>query len=101
MLLMIKKRIEQIKGRNFEIPGCGGFQLSQYAAGLEDYYHIGKEIAVFGNIDELKLQIKYYLENDAERMRICEAGYLRSKEYTYEKRFKNIFEKIELASKPR
>ncbi|GAH96354.1 unnamed protein product, partial [marine sediment metagenome] len=41
-----KKRIEQIKARNFEIPALGGFQLTNYCLSLEDYFEIGKEIVM-------------------------------------------------------
>jgi len=91
-----KKRVEQINGRTFEIPGSGGFQLGQFALEIEDYFIIGKEIALFSNIDELKRQIKYYLTNDSERKTICENGYNRTKDYTYENRFKEILAKIAL-----
>ena len=40
--LLSKKTSEQIKARNFEIPGFGGFQLSQYSLGLEDFYDIDR-----------------------------------------------------------
>lgn len=88
------KKVEQIKARNFEIPGFGGFQLSQYALEIEDYYVIGKEIAVFSTLEELKKQIDYYLQNEIERKSIVKAGYDRTKEYTYEKRFRKIFEEV-------
>lgn len=88
------KNVEQIKARNFEIPGCGGFELSQYSVGIEDYYVIGKEIAVFSNIDDLKIMIKYYLFNEKERERIRIAGYKVTKNYTYEKRFSGVFKEL-------
>ncbi len=89
------KNVEQIKARNFEIPGCGGFELSQYSPGVEDYYIIGTEISVFSNIDDLKRMVIYYLFNEEERERIRIAGYRRTKNYTYEKRFLDIFREIE------
>ena len=90
------KRAESIKARNFEIPGCGGFQLTNYALALEDYYDIGKEVAVFANLDDLKLQIEYYLANEEQRNRIRDAGYMRTREYTYEKRLEQVFDEIKL-----
>jgi spore maturation protein CgeB len=88
---------KQIKGRNFEIPGCGGFLLTEYASHLEDYYKIGKEIECFKNISELIEKIKYYLVNEKEREKIAEAGYERTlKDHTYEKRFNEIFKTMDL-----
>jgi len=89
------KNVEQMKARNFEICGFGGFQLSQYAPELEDYYNIGKEIAIFTNIDELKLNIEYYLNNSdiSEKMRT--EAYIRTKLHTYENRIKKILEEVQ------
>ena len=33
-----RRRRDQIKGRNFEVPGCGGFLLTQPADDLERYF---------------------------------------------------------------
>lgn len=90
------KNVEQIKARNFEIPGCGGFELSQYAPGIEDYYIIGSELAIYGNIDDLKVMIKYYLFNDNEREKIRLSGYERTKVYTYKNQFIKILRKIKV-----
>lgn len=90
------KRVEQIKMRNFEIPACGGFQLSHFVLTLEDNFNIGKEIAVFNNIDELKKQIDFYLENTEMREEIRTNGYYKSQQYTFEKRFEAIFKEIKL-----
>lgn len=89
-----RKNIEQMKARNFEICGFGGFQLSQYSLELEDYYEIGKEISIFTNIDELKLQINYFLENENKRKEMTERAYRRTENYTYNYRIKNIVEEI-------
>ena len=62
-----KKRIEQIKARNFEIPAFGGFQLTNYAPSLEDYFEIGSEVAIYTSIEDLVLQINYYLDNEEEK----------------------------------
>jgi spore maturation protein CgeB len=89
-----KKRVETIKARNFEIPGCGGFQLSQYALELEDYYQIGKEISVFSNIDDLKKQINYYLIFNEAREEIRNKGYQQTKEQTYHTRISKILNSL-------
>ncbi len=80
--------------RNFEIPACGGFQLGHYAPSIEDYFIFGKEIAIYSNIDELKKQVGYYLENEQERERIRTAGYKRAENHTYKDRFEEIFRRI-------
>ena len=89
------KNVETIKARNFEIPGCGGFELSQFALEIEDYYHIGKEIAVFSNIDDLTKQINYYLRFNEERENIRTNGYKRTINQTYESRINCILKLIQ------
>lgn len=91
------KNSEQIKARNFEINGYGGFQLTNFVSDLGDYFELEKEIAAFQNIDDLIKQIHYYLENEDLRKEIMMDGYNKViKKDTYEKRFKEIFKKIEL-----
>ena len=93
--LRSKKRIEQIKARNFEIPAFGGFQLTNYVPCLEEYFDIGREAAVFISLDDLILQINYYLNNDEERKKIMINGYKRAiSKYTYLSRLKRLFKNI-------
>jgi spore maturation protein CgeB len=89
------KRVEQIKARNFEIPAWGGFQLSQFALGIEDYFIPGREIALFSNTDELVRLVSYYLANDEEREAMRIAGNRRAAEHTYENRMQALIERIE------
>jgi spore maturation protein CgeB len=92
-----KRKTEQIKGRNFEVPGCGGFLLSGRADNLEEYYEIGKEIVCFENTKDLIEKARYYLADEEERSQIAEAGYQRTlREHTYEHRFNEIFSIIGL-----
>ena len=63
---------------------------------LEEYYIIGQEIAVYTNLDDLVLQIDYFLNNDTEREKIKKNGYKRRSEYSYEKIYKSVFEKIKV-----
>ena len=86
------RRQEQIKGRNFEIPGCGGFLLTNSVEGLEEYYVVGKEIICFENKRDLVDKASFYLNHDVERDEIALRGYERTlRDHTYEKRFKEIF----------
>ncbi|WP_027402943.1 CgeB family protein [Aphanizomenon flos-aquae] len=83
----------QIKARTFEVPGSGGFLLTEYAPGLENYYVLGKEIEVFHEIPELIEKINYYLEHPEERNAIAWAGFERTKhEHNYEIRMKEVLD---------
>jgi len=87
-----KKDRDQIKGRNFEVPGSGSFLLTGDADNLEDYFVPNKEIGLFDSEDELLERINYFLENEAEREAIKTAGYKRClSEHSYAVRFEQIF----------
>jgi len=99
----LARRVDQIKGRNFEIPGCGGFQLTGEAEDLGSYYEIGSEIVTFTDAADLIEKARYYLEHEEERAAIARAGYERTlREHTYEKRFTQIFERmgVEVRTEP-
>ncbi len=90
--VLLGKRRDQIKGRNFEIPGAGGFLLTGAAEHLAEYYVPGKESAVFSTPRDLIERIRFYLSHDEERETIREAGYQRTlREHTYVHRFRAIF----------
>lgn len=90
-LFFNRKRIEQIKARNFEIPGLGGFQLSQYAINLNQYFVDGQDIVMFSNLNELVVLIKYYLDNIEEREVIRFNGWVKTQSYTYENNLRKVF----------
>lgn len=97
-LLPWRRRSDQIKGRNFEVPGCGAFLLSGKADNLEEYYRVGNEIDCFTTTDELIEKIRFYLANESERAQVADAGYRRTlAEHTYEKRFNEIFARVGLS----
>ncbi len=88
---------QQIKGRNFEVPGCGGMLLTGYADNLEDYYAIGKEVACFDSTADLIEKIRYYLQHENERAALADAGYQRTlRDHTYVQRFTEIFRQMGL-----
>lgn len=88
---------EQVKGRHFEINACGNFQLSYYVEGLERYYRIGDEIALYASPEELAEKVCYYLKHEDEREVVAQRGYERTlREHTMEQRFRELFERIGL-----
>lgn len=81
----------QIKGRNFEVPGAGGFLLTSPADNLAEYFIPGKEIDVFDSLDDLVEKIGYYLSHPAERRAIRQAGLERAhRDHTYERRLRDV-----------
>jgi spore maturation protein CgeB len=84
--------VSQIKARPFEVAGSGGFVLSEYAPHLEEYFDIGREIAVFRSETELIEQAHYWLTHERDRVRVAERGYARVlRDHTYAHRFDAIF----------
>ncbi len=83
----------QVKARTFEVPGAGGFLLTQYAPGLENFYLPGKEIDLYDDINSLVEKIRYYLAEHEKRDKIALAGFERtSREHTYEMRLKGVID---------
>lgn len=87
--------LPQIKGRHFEIPACGTFQLSTPADDLENYFIPNKEIVIANDINQLADKIKYYLEHNEEREAIARAGYERcQKDHSWQNRVKLILKEL-------
>ncbi len=63
--------------RNFEIPACAGFQLSERSSEILELFEEDKEIACFDTVEELISKCRYYLRNETERERIALNGYHR------------------------
>jgi spore maturation protein CgeB len=90
---IIPRRSRQIKARVFEVPGAGGFLMTENAANLDSFYRIGEEISVYEGISDLVSQITYFLECREERDKIAMAGNARTQnEHTYEVRFGHLLE---------
>ena len=90
-----KKVPAQIKGRVFEVPGCGGLLLTEYAQGLEDFYRLDQEIVAFRSYRELESKVGYLLSHEEERAEIASRGYQRTlREHTFEMRLEAIFDRI-------
>ena len=92
-----RPRPSQIKGRNFEVPGCGGFLLTENVPHLEEYFVPGREVGVFTGADDLLEQARYWLEHPSERAAVADAGHRRALgEHTYDHRFAEIFRRAGL-----
>lgn len=93
------KGTNQVKARTYEVPGAGGFLLTESARDLARAYIPDREVAVFTSIEELGEKIGYFLSHPAERDTIAEAGFQRTKqEHTYDLRLQEII-KFALASR--
>jgi spore maturation protein CgeB len=96
--------VQQIKGRVFQVCMAGGFLLTEYAPGIENYFEIDKEIVCFENAEEMIDKITYYLTHQTERRAVAQAGWERATgEYTSFHMVAKVFRQIEqdMAAKDR
>lgn len=85
----------QIKGRHFEIPQTGGFQLSTPADDLGSYFEYDKEIVIANSEDDLISKIKFYIDHPKERITIARAGFERmQRDHQWSHRFTHILQEI-------
>ena len=85
----------------FMATGVGAFLLSLYRKGMEEFFELDKEVAVFYNEDEMVDKVRYYLAHDAERKAIAEAGRRRTlNNYTNHHAFRQLFQIIAQRSGP-
>jgi len=93
--------VEQVKGRDFEVPGCGGFLLTRASPEIGRYFEIGREIVCYESTADLAEKIRHYLSHEEQRETITAAGYRRTiAEHTYERRFTALFERMKLVGVP-
>ena len=84
--------VSQIKARVFEVPGSGGFLLTESVPHLENYFDLDAELATFRGTDDLVGKVQFWLSNEGRRVETAAAAYRRvHKEHTYDRRFEEIF----------
>ena len=83
--------------RVYETLGRGGFMIHPYIKGMEEHFEDGKHLVFykFGDFDDLKKKIDYYLEHPEEREKIQLAGHEHVKaNHTYMNRWATILEEV-------
>jgi spore maturation protein CgeB len=96
---LVPVRSRQIKARVFEVPGAGGFLVTENAENLDQFFRVGEEIVVYEGISDLADKITFFLAHPEERDRIAMAGHVRTRnEHTYDARFRRL---LEIASRVR
>lgn len=89
-------RSRQIKARTFEVPGAGGFLLTEMAPGLHAYYEPDNELVTFNKLDDLAVIISDLLQNPDKRDAIAGAAHKRTLScHTYEHRLSVILEHVQ------
>lgn len=85
--------------RVYETLGRGGFMIHPFIEGMQEDFEDGKHLVFFkfGDFDDLKSKIDYYLEHDDEREAIRRAGHEHVKaNHTYKNRWQTILKELGL-----
>lgn len=94
---LLENPLYKIHLRTFEIPMCGGLQISHYTKELAEYFEDEKEIVLYKSNEELISKSKFYLDPKNETLvkRMKQAARERAEsDHTWIKRFNNIFDKM-------
>lgn len=92
----------QIKGRVFEVPSCGGCLLTEAAEDLQANFTPGTEIEVFSTPEELEHKLRALLAEPSRRAAIAAAGRARVlREHTWNHRFNDLLAAVGLPQRVR
>ena len=76
---------------------CGAFYLVEDMPELGEFFEVGREVATYGDMDELVEKCRYFLEHEDEREQIRVAGHKRAlRDHTWQRRFQMAFEQLRL-----
>ncbi len=86
---------EGLSNRPFEATGCGAmFMTDNVRADIKRAFS-EQEVVLFGDENELREKVKYYLDQSSQREKIALAGYQRTvKNHTYDLRIQQIMDTI-------
>ncbi|MDP4189675.1 MAG: glycosyltransferase, partial [Bacteroidota bacterium] len=90
---LLKKPLYKIHLRTFEIPMCGGLQITSRTPEIQQYFEEGKEIILYGSKEEMIDRMKFYLkdENEELRRKMKQAARIRAEEeHCWLKRFQKV-----------
>jgi len=86
--------------RDIEGPMMGACYLTEYCADLDDMYEVGKEIAVYRNVEELVSEARRLLQDEEARGKLRRLGQRAAlSRHTMERRFEVIFRTLGLPDK--
>lgn len=81
--------------RIWDVLGSGGFLLTNYQAEIPEYFEIGRDLEVYESMDDLIFKVDYYLNHEAERLKIALSGYEKTAAYhTYEMRLAKMLKTL-------
>ncbi|MFA5098665.1 MAG: glycosyltransferase [Candidatus Paceibacterota bacterium] len=95
VLAFLRKHNRDVQtSRTYEIPASGAFMLHERTDEAMSLFKEGKEAEFFGDYEEMKSKIDFYLSHQKERNDVAAAGYKRavSGDYSYEDRAEKILD---------
>jgi spore maturation protein CgeB len=99
---VLKKPVNIVNLRSFEIPMSGGLQICSYFEELANYFEEDKEIIFYRSNEEFIEKASFYLkpENKSIRMKLKEGARIRAEnDHTWFSRFKKAFDLLGLKYK--
>lgn len=65
---------DQVTTRSFEIPACGGFLLHERTEEFAELFREDEECAMFSTVAEAVGKARWFLDHEADRVRVADAG---------------------------
>lgn len=95
----LRRPVHKLHLRTFEIPMCGGLQITSYTDELASYFEDEKEILLYNSDEELFSKAEFYLKpkNESLRNKMKVAARQRALiDHTWSNRFGKIFYKLNI-----
>lgn len=87
--------------RVFDVLSCGGFVLADYGEDLPELFKVGEEVAAYRNSAELTSLARHFLDHDADRRAMAEAGRQRVlRDHTIAGRVKQMLQNLSERAAP-
>ena len=83
--------------RTFETTGCGAFQIVDDRQDIANLFEVGREIITYRytNLRDLEEKVRYYLNNDQERIAIAREGQERAhRDHTLQQRMDRLIQVV-------
>jgi len=83
------------KLRDFEVPFSKTMYITNYTHELSELFEEDQEIVFYEDKEDLLKKIRYYLENEVERERIAQCGYMKAiSKHSYDVRLSSVFNSL-------
>jgi hypothetical protein len=96
---VLKKPVHKLHLRTFEIPMCGGLQLSSFTDELSGYFEEDKEIILYRSDEEMISKVTFYMKPENKLLREAmklSARQRAERDHSWMKRFETIFRLLSL-----